>query len=68
MQSQKNIKDNLHRRYIIQKIAFGLIHLITWVIIAVLVIIVLFLVINGGSVISWEFLTDIPRERFLFWH
>ncbi len=65
MQSQKNIKDNLQRRYFIQKLAFGLIHVITWSIIAILVVIVLFLVINGGSVISWEFLTDIPREGMI---
>ena len=65
MLSQKNIKNNLKRRYFIQKLAFTTIHFFTWLIVSVLIIIVLFLIINGGKVINWEFLTDIPREGMI---
>ena len=65
MRSRNSIKDNLKRRYLIQKIAFGFIHFFTWLIIFVLIAIVSFLLINGGKVINWEFLTDIPREGMI---
>ena len=50
------------RKEINQKIAFTIIRLLGLLIIGVLVWIQLFIIINGISVISWEFLTQPPSE------
>ncbi|UOK42032.1 MULTISPECIES: phosphate ABC transporter permease PstA [Flavobacterium] len=45
-----------------QSIAFGLFQLISYSIVALLFIILAFIVIKGFSVISWEFITEMPKE------
>lgn len=45
-----------------QSIAFGLFSVLSYLIVAILVVILSFLIIKGIGVISWEFITDIPRE------
>jgi len=46
----------------IQKIAFGLIGLATIIVLAILVIILQDIVINGLPALSWEFLTQPPKD------
>jgi len=45
-----------------QKIAFSLFGTMSFIVVAILVIILGFIVIRGLSVISWGFLTEMPRE------
>lgn len=45
-----------------QNIAFGLFQLISYSIVAVLFIILAFIVVKGIGVISWEFITEMPKE------
>lgn len=47
---------------IIQKIAFGLIGLATFIVLAILCIILSDIVINGLPALSWDFLTQPPRD------
>ena len=50
------------RKQIIQKIAFSIFGLISFVVVAVLFIILGFIAIKGFRVISWEFLTAMPDQ------
>ncbi|HSD13933.1 MAG TPA: phosphate ABC transporter permease PstA [Flavobacterium sp.] len=45
-----------------QNIAFGLFQLISYSIVALLFVILAFIVIKGFSVISWEFITGMPKD------
>lgn len=45
-----------------QKIAFSIFGAMSFIVVAILVIILGFIVIRGMSVISWEFLTAMPKE------
>ena len=53
------IKGNKRRN---EKIAFGIIRVISFSIAAFLVIILGFIVSNGAKAISWEFLTEMPKS------
>jgi phosphate transport system permease protein len=45
-----------------QKICFGLLYLATLVVVVPIVIIALYIVVQGLSAINWEFLTAMPRD------
>ena len=45
-----------------QKFAFGFFTLLSYLVVAILFVILGFIVIKGGSVISWDFLTKAPEE------
>ena len=45
-----------------QKLAFGLFTLLSYLVVAILFVILGFIIIKGGSVISWDFLTKAPEE------
>ncbi len=45
-----------------QKICFGLLYLATFVVVVPIVIIALYIVVQGVSAINWEFLTAMPRD------
>ena len=45
-----------------QKFAFGFFTLLSYLVVAILFVIVGFIIIKGGSVISWDFLTKAPEE------
>lgn len=45
-----------------QKIAFGFFTLLSYWVVAILFVILGFIIIKGGSVISWDFLTKAPEE------
>jgi phosphate transport system permease protein len=45
-----------------QAIAFTIFRMISYLIVAILFVILGFIVIKGSSVISWEFLTSMPKE------
>lgn len=45
-----------------EMIAFGIFRLLSFMVVAILFIILGFIVIKGGSVISWKFLTTMPSE------
>ena len=45
-----------------QKFAFGFFTLLSYLVVAILFVILGFLIIKGGSVISWDFLTKAPEE------
>lgn len=45
-----------------QKFAFGFFTLLSYLVIAILFVILGFIIIKGGSVISWDFLTKAPEE------
>lgn len=45
-----------------QKIAFGLFQLTSYTVVALLFVILSFIVIKGISVISWEFISEMPKE------
>ncbi|KAA9339007.1 phosphate ABC transporter permease PstA [Adhaeribacter soli] len=45
-----------------QAFAFNSFRLLSFLVVAILVVILGFIIINGISVISWEFLTEMPRE------
>ncbi len=54
-------RDRLSRKHI-QTIAFGLVGLATVIVIAILVIILQDIIINGLPAISWEFITQSPKD------
>ena len=54
-------KDRLSRKYI-EKISFGFISAATLIVLAVLVIILGYIIINGLPALSWEFLTQPPKD------
>lgn len=45
-----------------QKLAFGLFTLLSYLVVVILFLILGFIIINGGKVISWDFLTKAPAE------
>lgn len=45
-----------------QKFAFGFFTLFSYLVVAILFVILGFIIIKGGSVISWDFLTKAPEE------
>lgn len=45
-----------------QKFAFGFFTLLSYLVVAILFVILGFIIIKGGSVISWDFLTKTPEE------
>lgn len=45
-----------------QKFAFGFFTLLSYLVVAILFLILGFIIIKGGSVISWDFLTKAPEE------
>ena len=45
-----------------QKFAFGFYTLLSYLVVAILFVILGFIIIKGGSVISWDFLTKAPEE------
>lgn len=45
-----------------QKFAFGFFTLLSYLVVAILFVILDFIIIKGGSVISWDFLTKAPEE------
>lgn len=45
-----------------QKFAFGFFTLLSYLVVAILFVILGFIIIKGGSVISWNFLTKAPEE------
>lgn len=45
-----------------QKFAFGFFTLLSYLVVAILLVILGFIIIKGGSVISWDFLTKAPEE------
>lgn len=45
-----------------QKFAFGFFTLLNYLVVAILFVILGFIIIKGGSVISWDFLTKAPEE------
>lgn len=45
-----------------QKIAFGFFTLLSYLVVLILFVILGFIIIKGGSVISWDFLTKAPEE------
>ena len=45
-----------------QKSAFGFFTLLSYLVVAILFVILGFIIIKGGSVISWDFLTKAPEE------
>ncbi|MBI2846396.1 MAG: phosphate ABC transporter permease PstA [Chloroflexi bacterium] len=48
-----------------ERIAFGLLALATFLVVAPVIYIVVFILVNGSGSISWEFLTQAPRHRGL---
>jgi len=56
-------EDQLTRRKrISQKIAFGIFTAISYAIVAILFIILAFIVVKGIGVISWEFISEMPKN------
>lgn len=51
-----------HRQLAYEKIAHALLGLAALLAVAPVVVIILFLVVKGGSAINWEFLTGMPRS------
>jgi phosphate transport system permease protein len=45
-----------------QRICFGLLYLATFVVVVPIILIALYIVVQGLSAINWEFLTAMPRE------
>lgn len=48
-----------------QKFAFGFFTLLSYLVVAILFVILGFIIIKGGSVISWDFLTKAPEEGMM---
>ena len=46
-----------------QKIAFGLFQFTSYAVVGLLFVILAFIVIKGIGVISWEFISEMPKER-----
>lgn len=45
-----------------QKVAFGIFTLLSYLVVLILFFILVFIIVRGGKVISWEFLTGAPSE------
>ena len=44
-----------------QKVAFGIFTLLSYLVVVILFLILGFIIIQGGKVISWDFLTEAPE-------
>lgn len=62
---QAQLERTDKRKRISQKLMFSLFRLISFGIIAVLALIIGFLIIQGGKVITWDFLTQAPTEGMM---
>jgi phosphate transport system permease protein len=58
----RNSMTNSSKRYLIQRLGFGLLTVITLLTVAPIILVVLYILVQGASAISWEFLTGFPRE------
>ena len=45
-----------------QKVAFGIFTLLSYLVVVILFLILGFIIIQGGKVISWDFLTEAPAD------
>ena len=61
MTSNKNDKSYRQKR-LSQNLAFGIFRLFSFLVVAILVVILSFIVVRGISVISWEFITEMPKD------
>lgn len=52
----------MNKKQLRQKIAFSIFGTMSFIVVAILVIILGFILIRGISVISWDFLTEMPKE------
>jgi phosphate transport system permease protein len=59
MEKSKNIGK---RKIIVQQLAFGLFSLISYAVVAILFVILAFIVVKGIGVISWEFISEMPKN------
>jgi phosphate transport system permease protein len=50
------------RKIIVQQLAFGLFSLISYAVVAILFVILAFIVVKGIGVISWEFISEMPKN------
>ena len=46
-----------------QKVAFGIFTLLSYLVVVILFLILGFIIIQGGKVISWDFLTEVFSRR-----
>src|SRR5574338_1469076 len=49
-------------RHLIQRLGFGLLTFVTLMTVLPIVVVVLYILVQGAPAISWEFLTGFPRE------
>jgi phosphate transport system permease protein len=54
-------KSNLRQRHLVQTVAFGILWLIAMIVVAALLIVIGYVVIEGIQVVDWEFLTTKPE-------
>jgi phosphate transport system permease protein len=59
MEKSKNIGK---RKIIVQQLAFGLFSLVSYAVVAILFVILAFIVVKGIGVISWEFISEMPKN------
>lgn len=52
----------MKRNYLFEILAFTIIRALSAMVILVLLAILIFIIVRGASVISWEFLTEMPQE------
>lgn len=52
----------MNRKYINQILAFTIIRVLSAIVILVLLAILVFIIVRGAGVLSWEFLTEMPQE------
>ncbi|HMW39706.1 MAG: phosphate ABC transporter permease PstA [Saprospiraceae bacterium] len=52
----------MKRNYLFEILAFTIIRVLSAMVILVLLAILVFIIVRGASVISWEFLTEMPQE------
>jgi phosphate transport system permease protein len=50
------------RKIIVQQLAFGLFSLVSYAVVAILFVILAFIVVKGIGVISWEFISEMPKN------
>ena len=53
---------NSTRRYLIQRLGFGLLTAIALLTVTPIILVVFYILVKGAPAISWEFLTDFPRS------
>lgn len=50
------------RKRVSQKVAFGFFSFLSYLVVAILFVILGFIALKGASVISWDFLTEAPQD------